>query len=233
MSELQTITYGSRKIDFLLTYSVRKSLSITVTPSLDVLVKAPLEAELEKIIEKVKKRAAWIIKQQAFFQSFLPKMPPKRFVSGETHYYLGKQYRLKVEKHEKEVVKLTRGYLWVYHSSTDVKELLEEWYRKKALQKFSERLQHNYKLLEQEGISMPQLVIRQMPKRWGSCSEKGKILLNPELIRAPTPCIDYVIIHELCHMKEYNHSSQFYTLLAKYSPDWEKWKNRLEEIGSL
>ena len=95
---MQSIFFGSKQIDFRLQYSNRKSLGITVTPDLKVLVKAPIDASLEKVKEKLKKKAAWIIRQQSFFLSFHPKTPARKFISGETHLYLGRQYRLKILK---------------------------------------------------------------------------------------------------------------------------------------
>ena len=92
------IQFGSSRIDFDLEFSERKSLGITVTPELTVLVKAPMNASVPFVQEKLRKKAPWIIKQKSYFISFYPKTPPRRFVSGETHLYLGRQYRLKTEE---------------------------------------------------------------------------------------------------------------------------------------
>src|SRR5665213_3551179 len=100
------IQFGSRQIDFHWEYSNRKSLRITVTSDLDVLVKAPVNTSLKKIREKITRKAPWIIKQQSFFLSFHPKTPARKFISGETHLYLGRQYRLKIQIGNEESVKL-------------------------------------------------------------------------------------------------------------------------------
>lgn len=92
----ESVQFGSKKIVFNLEFSERKTLGISVSPDLKILVKAPIDVPLEKVKEKIKKRAPWIIRQQSFFLSFHPKMPERKFVSGETHLYLGRQYRLKV-----------------------------------------------------------------------------------------------------------------------------------------
>jgi predicted metal-dependent hydrolase len=110
-----SIQFGSKKIEFLVEYSNRKTLGITVTPDLDVLVKAPVESSLDKIKEKLLKKAPWIIKQQSFFLSFQPKTPPRRYVGGETHLYLGRQYLLKIESGKMDSVKLKGKYLEVKH----------------------------------------------------------------------------------------------------------------------
>jgi predicted metal-dependent hydrolase len=112
--EEQSIQFGSRDIVFDLEFQDRKSLGITVHPNQKVKVKAPLDAPLEKIKEKVRKRAPWILKQQSYFLSFEPLTPPRRYVSGESHLYLGRQYRLKVYDSEEETVKMQRGQLDVF-----------------------------------------------------------------------------------------------------------------------
>ena len=100
------IQFGSRTIDFRLEYSDRKSLGITVTPDMEVLVKAPTDTTIEKVKEKIRKKASWIIKQQSFFLSFQPKTPQRKYINGETHLYLGRQYRLQISIDKDESVKL-------------------------------------------------------------------------------------------------------------------------------
>ena len=109
----ESIEYGSRQIDFKLDYSERKSLGITVTPDLDVLVRAPIGTSIEKIKEKLRKKAPWIIRQQSFFLAFHPKMTDRKFVGGETHLYLGRQYRLKIIIEDIESVKLKGRFIEV------------------------------------------------------------------------------------------------------------------------
>lgn len=219
------------QIDFHLEYAERKSLGITVTPDMQVLVRAPIDAPLDKIKEKLRKKAPWIIKQQSFFLSFHPKTPARQFVAGETHLYLGRQYRLKVEIAEKESVKLKGKFLEVYTpDKARVKAILDAWYLKQAKAKFhaiAAPLIERFKKYQVEPSSM---VLRDMPTRWGSCTPKGKIILNPELIKAPKGCIEYVIVHELCHLVYHEHTQRFFDLQTKEMGDWEKWKGRLERV---
>jgi predicted metal-dependent hydrolase len=109
----EAIQFGSRTIDFRLEYSDRKSLGITVTPEMEVLVKAPTDTTMEKVKEKIRKKAPWIIKQQSFFLSFQPKTPQRKYISGETHLYLGRQYRLQIEIGKLESVKLKGKFIEV------------------------------------------------------------------------------------------------------------------------
>ncbi len=235
----EAIQFGSRTIDFRLEYSDRKSLGITVTPEMEVLVKTPAETSMEKVKEKIRKKAPWIIKQQSFFLSFQPKTPHRKYISGETHLYLGRQYRLKVNgakvKVNSENVKLKGQFLEVWTSGNKkVKDLVDNWYLEKA----KENLPKIAKPLFEKFVAKHKLIthnssfitLRAMPLRWGSCTPKGKIILNPELIKAPKGCIEYVIIHELCHLIHHDHTQKFLDLQTKEMKDWEKWKMKLEKL---
>jgi predicted metal-dependent hydrolase len=226
-----SIHFGSKQIVFHLEYSNRKSLGITVKPDLSVLVKAPVDTSLEKVKEKLRNKAPWIIRQQSFFLYFHPKTPARKYLSGETHLYLGRQYRLKVVQNNIEFVKLKGRYIEA--TATDkssVKQLVDDWYLQNAESKFRTIAQPLIDNFKKYNIEPSSIVLRNMPTRWGSCTSKGKIILNPELIKAPKACIEYVIIHELCHLVYHNHTHKFLELQTKEMPDWEKWKNKLEKL---
>ncbi len=226
-----SVQFGSKKIDFLVEYSNRKTMGITVTPDLDVFVKVPIGSSLEKIKEKLLKKAAWIIKQQSFFLSFQPKTPARRYIGGETHLYLGRQYLLKIETGKKDSVKLKGKFIEVHTSDkSKVKGLIKEWYLLHAKSKFKEISQPLIDKFKKHNVEPDSIVFREMPTRWGSCTPKGKIILNPELIKAPKGCIEYVIIHELCHLIYHDHTQKFIDLQTKEMPDWEKWKSKLENL---
>lgn len=229
-----SIQFGSKQIDFRLEYSNRKSLGITVTPELKVLVKAPAEASIEKVKEVLRKKAPWIIRQQSFFLSFHPKTPARKFISGETHLYLGRQYRLKISQSQSESVKLKGKFIEVATpDKSKAKQLVNEWYHEKAKEKFHQIAKPLFeKFISKNKLSQItyNLSFRNMPTRWGSCTPKGKIILNPELIKAPKGCIEYVIIHELCHLIHHDHTQKFIDLQTKEMPDWEKWKMKLEKM---
>ena len=225
------IQFGSREITFQIIYSERKTLGITVSPDQKVVVKAPLNASLDNIKEKVLKKAPWIIKQQNLFISFHPISPEKQFIGGESHLYLGRQYRLKIILQKKESVRLKGQFIEVaIKSKSRVKNLVNEWYMYQARRKLIEIAMPLIEKFGKYNVTLDSILLRKMPTRWGSCTPKGKILLNPELIRAPKGCIEYVIIHELCHLVHHNHSQKFIDLQTKEMPDWEKWKMKLEKI---
>jgi predicted metal-dependent hydrolase len=235
---LDCIEFGSTAINFHLVYSDRKSLGITVMPTMEVWVKAPMDTSIEKIKEKIKKKAPWIIKQQNHFLSYQPKTPQRKYISGETHMYLGRQYRLKVIsdklKVKNEAVKLKGQFLEVYTSDpTRVKLIVDSWYLEKANEKIkplAQQLFDNFIAKNKLSLLTFNFSLRNMPTRWGSCTPKGKIILNPELIKAPKGCIEYVIIHELCHLIHHDHTQKFIALQMKQMKDWEKWKMKLEKL---
>ncbi len=225
------IQFGSKIIDFRLEYSDRKSLGITVTPEMEVLVKAPTDTTMEKVKEKIRKKAPWILKQQSFFLSFQPKTTLRKFINGETHLYLGRQYRLQITIAKEESVKLKGKFIEVTASEKSrTKDLLNDWYLKHAQTKFHVIAAPLIDKFKKHKVEPSSIVLRNMQTRWGSCTPKGKIILNPELIKAPKGCIEYVIIHELCHLIHHDHTQKFLDLQTKEMKDWEKWKMKLEKL---
>lgn len=227
------IRYGRTTIEFCLRYSARKTLAIDVHPDTSVVVTAPRGAEDVAVEQKINKRAAWIVEQRRFFENYLPKMPPRRYVSGESHRYLGRQYRLRVHEGDSDAVKLARGHINVYLAAAAKKERIKSlvigWFRQRAQAVFRDLFEEAAEKAGRHGIEAETFEIRRMRNRWGSCTEEGRILLNPDLIVAPKECIEYVIVHELCHRKEHNHGPRFYRLLDASMPDWERRRTRLNE----
>ena len=230
----QTVQYGATEIRYELAYAQRKTLGITVQPDLRVTVKAPEGTPLDEVEARVVKRAPWILKQQKDFERYLPHLPPRQYVSGETHRFLGRQHRLKVVKSENgaaEGVKRDRNYITVYvqdrADAEHIKDLLDEWYHDHARRVFQERLDACFPNMTHVGVPYPEIAIRQMRSRWGSCSVKGQITINVKLIKVPKTYIDYVIFHELCHLAEPSHNSRYYRLLDRVVPDWRERRERL------
>ncbi len=198
---------------------------------------SPEDANNDAVLSAVKKRGRWIYEQLRDFHKQREFNTPRQYISGESHYYLGKQYLLKVIEEPEQVqgVKLLRGRLEisVRAKSTDkVKALLTDWYKARAKETFAKRLEA---MLEQAlwVDNRPPLRILTMQTQWGSCSPNGRITLNPHLVKAPRECIDYVILHELCHIAEHNHSERFYRLMSQVMPKWKKTKERLDGMATL
>ncbi|ELR72579.1 Putative metal-dependent hydrolase [Fulvivirga imtechensis AK7] len=228
----EQISYGNTLLEFSVSRSARKTLAIEVHPDQSVQVIAPPSADLEDIKQKVLKRGSWIVKQQLYFEQFLPRTPEREYVSGESHLYLGRKYLLKVRQSVDKDVKLRGGELQVFvpqpENNDMVRRQLADWYYQHARRRFSESIRDSLKKFDKYQLSEPPLIIKRMAKRWGSCTPNGNIILNPEIIKAPSKCIEYVVIHELCHLIHQNHSRQFYHLQSEIMPGWEKWKERLE-----
>ena len=236
-AERMIVRYGEHDIDVRLTRRDRKTLEIAVEPDASVSVAAPMDAPLATIESKVRRRAAWIRRQQRYFMQFLPRTPERQFVGGETFRYLGRHYRLKVVPNVQASVKMRGGYLVVHSHHPDnvdmTKDLVERWYRQHAALKFAERLAVNLERFPQPEAFRPcGLIIRQLDQRWGSMSRASRLLLNARLIEAPVDAIDYVITHELCHIAEPHHGPKFFALLDQILPDWRRRKHKLERAMS-
>lgn len=225
------IQFGSQRIDFTLSFVERKSLTIKVHPDLNVEVLAPLGSDKKKVLVKIKLKAPWILKQIEQFKTFKPCTPPRKFINGETHLYLGRQYRLKIIPGTVNIIKAYRGQLFIHATDTNkvaLEKQLQQWYKQKATTVFAEMINEILPQFKKYKINQPVLYIRKMSKRWGSCTPSGKIILNTELIKAPKGSIEYVVIHEIAHLVYHNHTKAFFDLQNRIMPDWKKWKDRLE-----
>ena len=216
---------------------VNGRILIKVHPDCRVVVSAPQDTDDQQILNAVEKRGRWIYQQLRDFRKQLEYLTPRQYISGESHYYLGKQYMLKVivAPSDAQGVKMLRGKLEVtlrHKSAEKVLQLLTDWYKARAREVFARRLTA---MLEQAlwVNGPPPLRILTMQTQWGSCSPNGRVTLNPNLVKAPRECIDYVILHELCHLAEHNHSERFYRLMGQVMPDWEKTKKRLDGMAGM
>ena len=225
------VAFGSNEIGYEVKFSKRKTLGIKVYPIGDVEVLAPIDTSSEAIEQRVLRRAQWIVRQQNYFKELGERSPEKRFISGESHYYLGRQFLLHVEEGKPNSVRYKGRYFEVICTPTSkAKKLMKAWYKSHAKIKFAEFAEPIIARFEKYGVAPSSLYIQEMENRWGSCTPKGKIILNTQLIRAPRPCIEYVITHELCHLLHPDHTKAFWELLQKEMPDWERWKNKLERF---
>lgn len=226
------IHFGKASFAYDVLYVSRKTMEIAVHPNKRVVVKAPLGTFSTEIEGRLQRRARWVLRQIDYFQQFDPRTPARHFVGGETHFYLGRQYRLKVVRTGANQVKMTRGRIVVEIDSEKqpglVAKYLEDWYRTRARQYFQECLERCAEDFIRKGYELPKLQIKKMKTRWGSMSQNFTLTLNLALIQAPRECIEYVITHELCHLKYDDHSPGFYRYLERFMPDWETRKRKLE-----
>ncbi|UTW50184.1 M48 family metallopeptidase [bacterium SCSIO 12827] len=231
------ILFGDQRIDFIIRRRDRKTLEIAVEPDMKVVVTASVDATSDAICEKVRKRAGWILKQRRYFSQFMPRTPERRFVSGETHLYLGRQYRLRVRAGSEHSVKIKRGFIEVFSArpkdSDLTRDLVTAWYHNRAQAKFGERIEVCLQRFPNPDAYRPGgLVIRDLRSRWASMSPASRLMVNRRLVQAPVDAIDYVLTHELCHIQEPHHGAAFFDLLERVMPDWQKRKLRLERAMS-
>lgn len=236
---IATLRYGDRETDYHVTSAERLTTKVLihVHPDGVVEVEAPPNREVSDIQAAVQKRARWIFDNLDATKEARTYALPREYVGGETHFYLGRRYRLKVkeERGATSSVKLVRGCIEIVAPIADraaVKRRLDQWYFIRAKQYFQNRL--NLIATEISWLStVPQMKLVPMEHQWGSCTPTGTIHLNPALIRAPRHCIDYVLLHEICHLREHNHSKKFYELLQAHSPNWADTKAELDRLAEL
>ena len=235
MTETHSIFFGEDVIEFTVLRRDRATLEIAVEPDQSVVVAAPFDAPVDVIMATVKKRAAWVKRQQRFFFQYVPRTPERKFLPGETHLYLGRQYRLKVEESTQEFVRLDRNFIWVQSCKPALSErtrtIVEAWYNEQAHVMFKRRLGICLdRFPDRQAFTPKGLIVRNLKQRWGSMSSGACLMLNRRLIEAPIDAIDYVIAHELCHIAIPHHGSKFFDLLGRVMPDWENRKQKLEQV---
>lgn len=236
---MRTLTYGERQIDYEVHENpqLKRNVRIHVHPNGMVEVETPIEKSLIDVEIAVHRKARWITNHLTHFENLKEHALPRLYISGETHFYLGKRYSLKVikaEKHRSDVL-LKNGCINVVLPCPDpsaVKRRLNAWYKTRAAMYFEKRLNDISSQIEWLKTK-PVIKLTRMKKQWGSCSVKGDINLNPLLIKAPRECIDYVLTHEICHIQEHNHSKRFYSLLRREFPNWEKTKSKLDGMAEM
>ena len=234
LATIRTLSYGQSTISYELWQTKRRTLEIAVHPDKRVVVRAPASYTIKTIENSVQKRARWIDKQISWFTQFDPRTPPRQFVGGESHLYLGRKYRLKIEQSSRDLVLLKHGYFHIEcrnPSPAHIKSLMDAWYQGRAEQRLGEIFEQCWQRFNKRKPVVkgkPFLTLRKMKTRWGSLSTIGRLTLNTDLIQAPRECIEYVVYHELCHLYYHNHGPEYYKLLDRALPDWKQRKHKLE-----
>lgn len=230
------VAYGDVEITFTLRHQPSRAVprvAIHVEPDGSVQVDAPSAAPMAEVLAAVKKRSRWICQHVNAARARLAHVLPREYVSGESLHYLGRRYRLKViiDPAASADARMCGAFITVRvpeHDSSSIRLALDSWYRKRARDVFAQRLQVIAEPL-QWVHELPFMRLQFMKRQWGSCSPSGRITLNPWLVTAPREAIDYVLLHEMCHLKHHNHSPAFYSTLDRHMPDWRKIKERLDE----
>ena len=231
---LKSVEFGGEALTYLLRRSGRrKTIAITVEPTGEVIVTAPEAAPIEQVEAVLSRRRVWIRRRIKEVLALPPAPAPREWVSGETHRYLGRQYRLRVEQGSPAGVRLSGRFFHVTvrdpGDADQVRRRMQRWYLDRARAYLARHLDELVRSTPRLRLDEPPpLLVRQLRKRWGSCSPEGRILINVDAIKLPAGCIDYLLVHELCHLREPHHGPEFWRLLSLCMPDWERWRQRMD-----
>jgi len=204
----------------------RKTIALQITDDATLIVRAPFNVNDNTIIKIIQKHKEWIEKKKKEIKRRDPKFSPKEFVNGEGFLYLGRYYKLEIVDNQKEWLKFEKGFYLSKDVLPRAKEVFFQWYKKAAYEKISKRVGFYSK---KSGYKYNKINITIAQRRWGSCSPKGNLNFSWRLIMAPLPVLDYVIIHELVHLEEKNHSKNFWNKIKVLLPDYEKYEEWLKK----
>lgn len=224
---ISSIVINNRHFPCELKRQHRRSITARIRRDGVVEVKAPLLFRESEMIAFLKQHQRWLFNHYNKIQNI--DNQKKTFTSGEMHHYLGEKYELKVVENNKNSVEIKDGYLIVSVKSPElVENQLNRWYKAQAKIVFGDLIVPIIERFRKYNVAPTKIGIRDMRSRWGSCSRKGHISLNLQLIKLPENCIRQVMIHEMCHLVYFNHQAGFYTLMTEMMPDWKYWKKQLK-----
>lgn len=226
--------YGTQIIEFEVKYSKRKTIEIGIEPPNVITVVAPDGVSDEVILKNVKAKAKWIVQKLFEINEIEHRRLDKEYVNGESFMYLGRNYSLEIiddfsVKHP--VTKLYQGKFYINTPIRDqikLKKSMEQWYRLKTLEKVMERIDYYQKFFDDSPANVK---VKEQKKRWASCTSKRELLFNWRCAMAPTWVLDYIVVHEMCHMVHMDHSKGFWNLVERIMPDYEKRREWLKNYG--
>lgn len=229
-----SVQYGTTKIEYNIIKSKRKTISISVDQYGTVLIKAPLRMTDSAIQEVVRKKSHWIVEKTAMISEYEKERPDRRYMSGEVFEYRGNEFLLQLisnQTKKRPVVEIVGNQLVVTTSSSEtdvVKTALAKWYKNSAKEKIPERVAYYERFIPETCVAV---IVKEQKRRWGSCSQDGTIRLNWRLIMAPEIVLDYVVVHEMCHLRHMNHSAQFWGMVESIMPDYKNCREWLKKNG--
>jgi len=232
----QTYQYGNRKVDYLLIKSKRRKTSEVIVDKDEITIRAPFEKSLQEIEKILDDKISWILKKQKEYEHSSQEILIPTFLPDSTLPFLGKNYNIKIvsdkeRRNHQNYVELIDNVLLFFVNTNDdfmgkeelknkIKNLYNKWLNQKAKDLFIIKINTYSKIIE---VYPPKkIILKNLKNRWGSVTKKDTINLNRNLIKAPDDVIDYIIIHELCHLKIQGHSHHFWSFLKQFVPDYEK-----------
>ena len=234
--ETSAISWGNTRLTYAIRRSARrkKTVAVTVDPGGGVLLLAPEDFSISRLNEVARRKAGWIVQRLRRVGSNGVPPSPREFVSGESVMYLGRHYRLKVLPAESGDAKLRGGWLHVpapagAEQRDHVRAALVSWLRRHAAERLPERVEM---WRSKVGVEMPPVVISDQKRRWGSCDRSGTIRLNWRIIQAPMRLVDYVVVHELVHLRHRDHGRDYWQALGRIMPNYERRRGDLRRRGA-
>jgi predicted metal-dependent hydrolase len=225
------VTGKIQDIEFRVIYSGRRTLGISVLPNSSVIVRVPYRTSDKTISRLVQEKSSWIIKHRDSYRIQDNKRINRLYVNGERYFFRGIESVLKIEKSKKSFVRFHDSTIEIGLEKSDdakaIKKLLYKGYKDEATATLPVILNRIIERYEDQMLKPTGLTIRTMKRRWGSCSNRGKITLSTELIKLPDLYIEYVVIHELCHLRHHNHGAGYYKLLSELFPEWRSVRKEL------
>ena len=208
--------------------SNRKSFGLELTPDGRLIVRAPKAATQAQIRAVVAQKAGWVAKARARLAAQYPDLKPKTFTPGETFWYLGEQYPLRLTSRQRPLLELDGVFHLARHAHPHAKAVFIAWYREETRQITHEMIDT---FTQRGNFIVNQVRITSARTRWGSCSGKGNLNFTFRLCMAPLPVIEYVVVHELAHLKVPNHSKNFWAEVARMDPNYQKQRAWLKQHG--
>ena len=231
---LRTVEADGNAISYTLERKPVKNINLRIRPDNCVYVSAPKDVVAKMVDAFVVEKSVYILRAlKKFKDKNRETVSENKFVNGETVKFLGRNLRLKVKNASRSKVESDESYVTLYVKDVQdadlKKRVLETWLRKKCKDEITAICKKVYPQVKKYGVAFPEIQLREMVSRWGSCSpKKGFMTFNTALIAMPVSCIEYVVTHEFTHFLYPNHSKKFYQQLATFMPDWEERKKRLD-----
>lgn len=230
------IIYGGKQYNFYIIKKDIKNINMKVNKNKEIIISAPKKVKEEYIKELVIKKINWIRKQLNFYDNLMPINESLTFESGETIYLLGRQYRIKLLPQKNNKIYIKDRYLYIevkekYETNKKyIEKIYNTWLKQYANNTIKELVEVYQKKLRKYEIPMPNIELKKMKTKWGSCIPSNKkVIFNTNIIKTPIYCIEYVVLHELSHFKYMNHSKEFYNFITIFMPDWKERKKVLDE----
>ncbi|MFV0388558.1 MAG: M48 family metallopeptidase [Pyrinomonadaceae bacterium] len=218
------------QLEYEVIYSDRKKIQIAVERDKSIVVRVPEGTSSEAIESAIKKKKLWIYKKTKHPQKYHSPKEVRNYISGTSILYLGKEHKLDVVDEDFDGVRFDGRFLISDNSALFVEQFLQEWFIEEAKKIISPKVEEYAGKL---GVTFNKILVSKLKYRWGSCTPKDNLNFNWRLVKAPVSVIDYVIVHELAHLLEANHTQRFWTIISVQLPHYQKAKDWLKENGNL